>query len=90
MRVYQICAASVDGNLRTFDIRKGEIKTDCVYHPVTCVCFSKDGNCLLATCMDSKVCDPLLPLILVFLCEQAALDEELRLNQVQRLYTSLI
>ena len=28
---------------------------DCVGHPVTCVSYTNDGNCVLATCMDSKV-----------------------------------
>lgn len=33
----------------------GEVTSDCVAHPVTCVSFTNDGNCTLASCMDSKV-----------------------------------
>jgi hypothetical protein len=93
VNVHQICAASVDGNLRTFDIRKGEMKTDCVYHAVPCVCFSKDGNCLLATCMDSKVCAP-CGIFLFFVCvwKHESMEREvegLPLNQAQHLCTAV-
>eukprot|EP00290_Baffinella_frigidus_P050316 CAMPEP_0180387356 /NCGR_PEP_ID=MMETSP0989-20121125/30186_1 /TAXON_ID=697907 /ORGANISM="non described non described, Strain CCMP2293" /LENGTH=290 /DNA_ID=CAMNT_0022388195 /DNA_START=211 /DNA_END=1081 /DNA_ORIENTATION=+ len=52
---HQVCAASVDGFIRTFDIRMGEMVSDCVGQPITCVTVTNDGNCVLATCMDSKV-----------------------------------
>mmetsp|Transcript_24939 Transcript_24939/g.39118 ORF Transcript_24939/g.39118 Transcript_24939/m.39118 type:complete len:164 (+) Transcript_24939:342-833(+) len=52
---HQICAGCVDGYVRIFDIRAGEMVADCIGHPVTCVHFTNDGNCVLATCMDDKV-----------------------------------
>jgi mitogen-activated protein kinase organizer 1 len=51
----EIVAASVDGTVRTFDVRRGEIKTDHLHLPVTSVRLSNDGNCLLASRMDSRL-----------------------------------
>lgn len=51
----EILTGCVDGYLRRYDVRKGEMVSDCLVHPVTCVRFTHDGNCLLATCMDNTV-----------------------------------
>mmetsp|Transcript_6441 Transcript_6441/g.15082 ORF Transcript_6441/g.15082 Transcript_6441/m.15082 type:complete len:298 (-) Transcript_6441:314-1207(-) len=55
VRGHEICAGSVDGYIRTFDIRAGEVTSDCVGQAVTCVTLTEDGNCALTSCMDSKV-----------------------------------
>lgn len=51
----EILTGCVDGYLRRYDVRKGEMVSDCLVHPITCVRFTHDGNCLLATCMDNTV-----------------------------------
>lgn len=50
-----IIAGSVDGTVRRFDVRMGQVTTDLVHHPVTCVAATKDGNCIVAACTDSCV-----------------------------------
>ncbi|KAF8693375.1 hypothetical protein HU200_038765 [Digitaria exilis] len=51
----EIIAGSVDGTVRTFDIRMGRETVDNLGHPVNCISLSNDGNCLLANCLDSTV-----------------------------------
>lgn len=51
----EILTGCVDGHMRRYDVRKGEMVADCLVHPITCVRFTHDGNCLLATCMDNTV-----------------------------------
>ncbi|GJD09852.1 NADH-cytochrome b5 reductase 1 [Galdieria sulphuraria] len=50
---YEILTASVDGYLRLYDIRTGYILMDYLGPPVGKCCFSHDGNCILASCLDS-------------------------------------
>jgi mitogen-activated protein kinase organizer 1 len=50
-----IIAGSVDGCIRTYDLRNGMVFTDDLHEAVTCVSMSNDGNCLLAGCLDSTV-----------------------------------
>lgn len=52
---HDILAGSVDGSLRRFDVRIGRAITDILHHPVTCAGATKDGNGLLAACMDSCI-----------------------------------
>jgi WD40 repeat protein len=52
---FEILAASVDGTIRTFDIRKGRMLTDMVDTPVTSIALSNDTNCVLASCLDSRL-----------------------------------
>jgi len=52
---HEIIAGSVDGNVRTYDIRKGTLCTDCIAQPVTCVSLTHDSNCFLLSCMDNTV-----------------------------------
>jgi len=52
---HEVCAGSMDGRVRLFDIRTGHMTEDCVGEGVTHVGFTRDGNCLLATCIDAKV-----------------------------------
>ncbi|NXA57540.1 WDR83 protein, partial [Nothocercus julius] len=44
---HEILAGSVDGRVRRYDLRAGELHSDYVGSPVTCVCFTKDGQCVL-------------------------------------------
>ncbi|EKX43798.1 hypothetical protein GUITHDRAFT_140239 [Guillardia theta CCMP2712] len=55
VREHEICTGCVDGWIRIYDIRHGEMISDCVGEAVTCVRFTYDGNCVLCTCMDNKV-----------------------------------
>ncbi|XP_040270992.1 WD repeat domain-containing protein 83 isoform X2 [Bufo bufo] len=50
---HEILAGSVDGSLRRYDLRVGELCADYVGSPITCVSFSRDCQCLLASSLDS-------------------------------------
>ncbi|XP_057531004.1 uncharacterized protein LOC130809303 isoform X2 [Amaranthus tricolor] len=51
----QLIAGSVDGTVRTFDIRIGRELSDYLGQPVNCISLSNDGNCVLASCLDSTL-----------------------------------
>ncbi|KAJ1920226.1 hypothetical protein H4219_001459 [Mycoemilia scoparia] len=46
---------SVDGQVRTYDLRKGQLTSDYIGSPVTSVCQSDDGKCLLVTTLDDCI-----------------------------------
>ncbi|KAL3930348.1 MAG: hypothetical protein SGPRY_001578 [Prymnesium sp.] len=50
-----IFSSSIDGRVRTYDLRQGTLATDSFGLPVTHVALSHDGNCLLAATLDSKL-----------------------------------
>ncbi|KAG0054645.1 hypothetical protein BGZ83_010773 [Gryganskiella cystojenkinii] len=50
-----LLAGSVDGSIRIYDIRMGSLITDQIFEPVMSVCFSKDGNCVLASSLDDTI-----------------------------------
>lgn len=52
---FEILTASVDGFIRCYDLRVGQLRTDCIGEPVTSVQLSHDGNCILASSLDSTV-----------------------------------
>ncbi|ORY06319.1 WD40 repeat-like protein [Basidiobolus meristosporus CBS 931.73] len=52
---HEIVTGSIDGNIRVYDLRKGELRTDTVAQPVTSVCFSNDENCILASTLDDVI-----------------------------------
>ena len=52
---YDVIAASVDGSVRTFDVRTGEVVTDALGPPVTCVNLSSDAQCILVGLLESKI-----------------------------------
>ena len=52
---YEIIASSVDGSVRTYDIRKGTLYTDHIGQPVVSVKLSHDNNCLLLSCLDNTL-----------------------------------
>ncbi|XP_068658981.1 uncharacterized protein [Aristolochia californica] len=51
----EIIAGSVDGTVRTFDIRIGRETVENLGQPVNCISISNDGNCVLASCLDSCI-----------------------------------
>lgn len=62
----QIVAGSVDGHARTYDLREGELRSDCfdrasvddlshISEPVTSVSLSQDGQTLLVSTLDSTI-----------------------------------
>ncbi|XP_010520179.1 PREDICTED: WD repeat domain-containing protein 83 [Tarenaya hassleriana] len=51
----EIIGGSVDGTVRTFDIRNGREFSDNLGQPVNCISMSNDGNCILAGCLDSTL-----------------------------------
>ncbi|KAE8721951.1 hypothetical protein F3Y22_tig00014773pilonHSYRG00058 [Hibiscus syriacus] len=51
----EIIGGSVDGTVRTFDIRIGREISDDLEQPVNCISMSNDGNCILASCLDSSI-----------------------------------
>lgn len=52
---HEIITGSVDGRVRHYDLRKGQLQVDFIGSPITCVCFSQDGQCILASTLDSTV-----------------------------------
>ncbi|XP_048233448.1 WD repeat domain-containing protein 83 isoform X3 [Ricinus communis] len=51
----EMIGGSVDGTVRTFDIRIGREIVDDFGQPVNCISMSNDGNCILASCLDSTL-----------------------------------
>uniref|UniRef100_A0A669QX77 WD repeat domain-containing protein 83 n=1 Tax=Phasianus colchicus TaxID=9054 RepID=A0A669QX77_PHACC len=51
----EILTGSVDGRVRRYDLRAGQLYSDYVGSPITSVCFSKDGQCVLAASLDSTL-----------------------------------
>ncbi|PNJ13526.1 WDR83 isoform 7, partial [Pongo abelii] len=46
---------SVDGRVRRYDLRMGQLFSDYVGSPITCTCFSRDGQCTLVSSLDSTL-----------------------------------
>ncbi|KAH9325928.1 hypothetical protein KI387_006106, partial [Taxus chinensis] len=51
----EIIAGSVDGTIRTFDIRMGREIVDHLGQSVNCISISNDNNCILVGCLDSTI-----------------------------------
>jgi mitogen-activated protein kinase organizer 1 len=51
----EIVTGSIDGCIRIYDIRVGAMISDKIEIPVTCVSLSQDGNCILASTLDSTI-----------------------------------
>lgn len=52
---FEIITGSVDGRLRTYDLRAGQLSTDVIGHPITSVWQSLDNNCTLVSTLDSTI-----------------------------------
>ncbi|KAG6848789.1 hypothetical protein H0H93_013980 [Arthromyces matolae] len=50
-----IVTGSVDGHVRSYDLRKGELRSDFIGQPVTSVMPTQDGQTILVTTLDSHV-----------------------------------
>jgi mitogen-activated protein kinase organizer 1 len=55
VRGADIVTGSVDGKVRTYDVRMGKCITDVIGPPVTSLSLSKDGKAVLVGGLDSKV-----------------------------------
>lgn len=51
----KIITSSLDGCIRHYDIRAGELTVDKVGVPITHICITRDEQCLVAACQDSVV-----------------------------------
>lgn len=52
---YEILCGSVDGHIRCYDIRTGNLTDDSLNVPVSCVSLAKDNTSFLASTLDSCV-----------------------------------
>uniref|UniRef100_A0A3P8Z3F9 WD repeat domain-containing protein 83 n=1 Tax=Esox lucius TaxID=8010 RepID=A0A3P8Z3F9_ESOLU len=52
---HELLTGSVDGRVRRYDLRMGQLHVDFINSPVTCVCFSADAQCTLTSSLDSTV-----------------------------------
>jgi len=48
-------SGSVDGHVRTYDLRMGELRADYIGHPVTSIVPTVDGQTLLVASLDSRI-----------------------------------
>lgn len=53
--VAQIITSSVDGKIRTYDVRKGQLITEDISHPVTSFSVSNDGTSIVTSCLDGII-----------------------------------
>ena len=53
--VAQIITSSVDGKIRTYDLRTGQLITEDVSHPITSFDVSNDGRYTAASCLDGMI-----------------------------------
>lgn len=51
----RIVAGSVDGCLRTYDVRKGQLVVDSLLQPIGSVSLSRDKQCLLVSTLDDTI-----------------------------------
>ncbi|KAK3403090.1 WD40-repeat-containing domain protein [Sordaria brevicollis] len=51
----EVVAGSVDGRVRTYDVRMGRLVTDVMPGAVTSLCLARDGRTVLVGCLDSKL-----------------------------------
>lgn len=51
----EIISGSVDGGLRCYDVRQGQLVTDQLLQPIGSVSVSNDGQCLLVATLDSQI-----------------------------------
>lgn len=51
----EIVAGSVDGRVRSYDVRMGRVVTDVIGASVTSLCVARDGQTVLVGSLDSKV-----------------------------------
>ena len=52
---HKIISSSLDGCIRHYDIRAGEMTCDKIGEPITSLSMTKDEQCLLASCQDETI-----------------------------------
>ncbi|XP_026465609.1 WD repeat domain-containing protein 83-like [Ctenocephalides felis] len=52
---HEIISASLDGRIRKYDLRAGELITDCIGKSITHIEITRDDQCYLAACADSTL-----------------------------------
>ncbi|XP_058125113.1 WD repeat domain-containing protein 83 [Anopheles ziemanni] len=52
---HKIISSSLDGSIRQYDIRAGELVCDTIGVPITHLVQTRDGQCLLAACSDGRI-----------------------------------
>ena len=52
---YEVVSGSIDGRVRSYDIRMGRVTVDTMPGPVTSLEVSRDGKMLLVGCLDGKL-----------------------------------
>nr|CAB3267732.1 WD repeat domain-containing protein 83-like [Phallusia mammillata] len=52
---HEILTGSIDGKVRRYDLRTGALHSDYVGSAITCVKFTKDGQCTLSSAHDNSV-----------------------------------
>ncbi|CAD6208074.1 GSCOCG00012714001-RA-CDS [Cotesia congregata] len=52
---HEILTASFDARIRRYDVRVGQLATDCLGDAVTCSSFTRDGQCTLNSCADGAL-----------------------------------
>lgn len=50
-----IVTSSIDGSLRTYDLRTGKVTVDSIGVPITSMAVSHDRNCFIASCLSGAV-----------------------------------
>lgn len=51
----EIVTGSIDGRMRSYDVRTGRMKVDTQPGPVTSLCLSRDARTVLVGCLDGKI-----------------------------------
>ncbi|XP_055640466.1 WD repeat domain-containing protein 83 [Toxorhynchites rutilus septentrionalis] len=52
---HKIITGSLDGSIRQYDLRVGELTCDTIGVPITHIVHTKDGQCIVAACLDSTI-----------------------------------
>lgn len=52
---HELLTGCVDGRVRRYDLRMGQLHVDFISSPITCVCFTQDGQCTLSSSLDSTL-----------------------------------
>jgi len=52
---HEVITSSVDGVVRTYDLRAGSLTRDTVGQAITRIALSRDGHCLLASSLDARL-----------------------------------
>lgn len=52
---HEILTGSIDGRVRRYDLRMGQLQQDYIGKPVTSVCFTNDSQCILLSTLDNCV-----------------------------------